>query len=390
MPTPHVFPTLTALALAAILLGCPQPALAHGDEDHSQPATKQTSKAAPAAQALATAATGEDASPRRLQDGSLQVPKISQRQLGIRTLQAKVADLANTVELNGRIIAAPNAGGRVQTSQTGRIAAGPKGFPTLGQTVVKGQVLLWLHPSVSAIEKGNQRATLAELDSQLAMATARAKRYAQLEGAVPEKDIQASRIEVEALQQRRAAIAGTLSEAEALVAPASGVISTIAVANGQVVEPRDTLLEIVDPKQLLVEALAYDASLAHNVRGASMAINGQAQALQFVGGGLQLREQALPLMFRISSPHTAVAVGQPVKVIAKTAQTTRAVAVPMASVSRNNAGESVVWVHGAPERFTQRRVTVQALDGASVVLTSGVNAGERVVVEGANLLAHVR
>ena len=43
-------------------------------------------------------------------------------------LVAEVRELAQSIELNGRVIADPNAGGRVQSSQSGRIEPGPRGF----------------------------------------------------------------------------------------------------------------------------------------------------------------------------------------------------------------------------------------------------------------------
>jgi len=98
----------------------------------------------------------------------------------------------------------------------------------------------------------------------------------------------------------------------------------------------------------------------------------------------------LPLLFRVKSQNAPVAVGQPVKVIAKTSRTVAGVAVPEAAVARNSAGETVVWVHVAPERFVQRRVSAQPLDALTVALTAGVATGERVVSEGANLLAQIR
>lgn len=385
--------TLLIVSCALLVIG--SPAWAHGDEDHSRDkaSAAATSKVATTGSDAGEARrvlSGEVTSAQRLPDGSLSVPKAVQRQLGIRTVLAQAGPLAATVELNGRVMADANAGGRVQAIQGGRIEAGPRGLPVLGQKVVKGQVLLWLRPGIGSVERGNQRAALAEIDAQLALATARAARYAQLEGAVPQKDIDASRIELGALNQRRAAVASGLGEAESLVAPAAGVISAVNVVNGQVVEPRETLLEIVDPARLSVEALAYDPALVDGIQSASVPLGGGALELQFMGGGRQLREQALPLLFRVKSKNAPVAVGQPVKVIAKTSRTVAGVAVPEAAVARNSAGETVVWVHVAPERFVQRRVSAQPLDALTVALTAGVATGERVVSEGANLLAQIR
>jgi hypothetical protein len=378
---------LASVVLVTVLGFAVANSWAHGDEDHSQdqkPATAVVKSAAAGAMPV------EATSAQRLPDGSLFVPKAVQRMLGIRTLLTETRELAATIELNGRVIADPNASGRVQASQAGRIEAGPKGLPTLGQKVVKGQVLLWLRPVVGSVERSNQRAALADLESQFAIAEAKVARYAQLEGAVPQKEIDSARFELAALKQRRVAVSGSLADAEALVAPVSGVISAASVVSGQVVEAREVLFEIVDPARLAVEALAYDPALAEGVKAASVPLPGGALDLQFVGGGKQLREQALPLLFRVKARNAPVAVGQSVKVIVRTLGTAKGVAVPQAALARNSAGDTVVWVHVGPERFAPRKVSAQALDAGTALLTAGIAGGERVVTQGAGLLAQVR
>ena len=369
---------LPPLALVACIALTPMGLFAHGGEDHSH-------EAAPAQVAVA-----DPGKPRRLADGGLFVPKAAQRQLGLRTQPVAMADLAATLAFNGRVIADPNAGGRVQATQGGRVEPGPRGLPTLGQKVIKGQVLAWLRPTTGNIERGNQRALLAELAAQIALTEARLNRYAQLEGAIPGKEIEAARIELAALKQRKAAIGAGLDSAEALTAPASGVVSAAHVVAGQVVEAREVLFEIVDPARLAVEALAYDPAQAAGITTASLDLPGGGTALAFVGAGRQLREQALPLLFRVRSGNAALAVGMPVKVIARTAATTRGAALPLAALGRGAGGETTVWVKLAPERFAPRRVETRPLDGERVAVTAGLAEGERVVVVGASLLGQVR
>ncbi|RYY81089.1 MAG: efflux RND transporter periplasmic adaptor subunit, partial [Comamonadaceae bacterium] len=96
--------------------------------------------------------------PRRLPDGSVFLPKTSQRQLAVRTLLTERRQAPRTVELTGRVVMDPNAGGRVQPTQAGRVEAGPRGLPRLGQFVRKGEVLAVVRSSASAIERANQQA----------------------------------------------------------------------------------------------------------------------------------------------------------------------------------------------------------------------------------------
>ena len=379
---------LAILAAALIGLAAGQ-AAAHGDEDHS----KDKKPAAIANNAKPAAAGGmsvESVSALRLPDGSLFVPKGVQRQLGLRHMVAEIGDLAATVEFNGRIIADPNAGGRIQAAQSGRIEAGPKGLPTLGQRVTKGQVLAYLRPTASSIERGNQQAQFAELDAQLAIAERKLARYEQLEGAVPQKEIEAARFEAEALKKRRAAVGASVGAAEPLRAPVSGMIAAANVVAGQVVESKEVLFEVVDPARLAVEALAYDPALADGIGEASAPLSGGVLKLQFVGGGLLLRDQAMPLLFRVVAQDAPVAVGQPLKVIAKTTRTTKGAAVPQAALVKVSAGETAIWVRDGAERFVLRKVRIQSLDAVTAAVTSGLANGERVVTDGAGLLAQVR
>jgi hypothetical protein len=376
---------LRVLFAAATLTLAANAALAHGDEDHSQDA-KKSSAAAPA-----VGAPGAPAALQRLADGSLFVPKPVQRQLGIRTQPARIGDLAATVELNGKVIADPNTGGRVQAPFPGSVMPGPKGMPTPGRKVVKGEVLAWLRPVASAIERGNQKAQLAELEAQLAIADGRAKRFEQLEGAVPQKEIDAARIEQGALQKRRAFVAASIDTAEPLLAPGAGVISASHhLVAGQIVDAREVLFEIVDPERLAVEALAYDPGIGASLISASALTEQTALELNYVGGGRQLREQALPLLFRIVSANSTVAVGQPVKVMVRTAHEIKGAAVPRSALTKVGAGETAVWVHAEAERFIARKVRVQALDAANMAITEGLHEGDRVVIEGAGLLSQVR
>ncbi len=376
-----------ATVVTAVLLGLAAGrATAHGDEDHSQ----DKKPAAAAKSAVVGSLPPEATAAQRLPDGSLFVPKAVQRQLGLRHVVAEVGSLAATVEFNGKVIADPNAGGRIQATQTGRIEAGPKGLPTLGQKVARGQVLAFLRPTASSIERGNQQAQFAEIDAQLAIAERKRIRYEQLEGVVSTSAIETARLEVDALKKRRAAVGASIGAPEPLVAPVSGVIGAANVVVGQVVEAKEILFEVIDPARLAVEALAYDPALAEGIAAASSPLPGGTLELQFVGGGRQLREQALPLLFRVKSANAPVAVGQPLKVIAQTARTVKGAALPQAALVKVSAGETAVWVRDGAERFVLRKVSVAPLDATRAAAISGINNGERVVTEGAGLLAQVR
>ena len=117
----------------------------------------------------APAATNSNG-PQRLPDGSVFLPKPAQRQIGVGTVVAEEKDLPRSIELSGKVVMDPNAAGRVQPTMAGRIEAGPKGLPVLGQAVRKGDVLAYVIPSAGNIERSNQGAQADGLRAQRGLA----------------------------------------------------------------------------------------------------------------------------------------------------------------------------------------------------------------------------
>ncbi len=329
--------------------------------------------------------------PKRLPDGSVFLPKPAQRQLGVRTVAVQAGELPRSLELAGRVVMDPNAGGRVQALVAGRIEPGPRGLPSVGQAVKKGDVLAYVIPSSGVIERSNQAAQLAELRAAKTLAEQRLARLQELADTVPRKEIEAAQSDVGSLAERVAAVAAGLSNRDALVAPVSGVIASSHVVAGQVLDARELAFEVVDPARLQIEALAYDLELAGNIESATLVVGAERVSLSFVGAARSLREQALPMVFRASGAALSrLAVGQPVKVFVQTRSRVQGLRVPASALMKNPANETIVWVKTAPERFEPRTVTLEPLDGTSVAVTSGLKAKDRVATQAASLINQIR
>ncbi len=470
--------------------------------------------------------------PKRQPDGSVFLPKAAQRQMTIRTAPSAIQELPRAIELNGKVMMDPNAGGKVQAMLSGRIEAGPKGLPTLGQVVKKGEILAYVVPAAGQIEKANQLAQLSELRANYALAESRwnraekagarvqaaqagrieaasawprvgqsvkageviaylvpalsatersgqlgalaevkasrdlaisrVARLRELSGTVPRKEIEAAererialeeklaaieggvngkepirtpvdgtivslgvspgqqieardviveieasqasagqarssrereqaKAELDSLRGRVSAVAGSVGARDTLSSPADGVIAASNAVAGQVVDARELVFEVVDPKRLRVEALAFDTAVASDVSAAFILVGEKRAPLTFLGAARSLREQALPLSFRAEGESLSLlAVGQPVKVFVQTASKIKGVAIPVAAVVKNPSNQAIVWVKVDPERYVPRVVITEIIDGATVNVVSGLKENERVVIVGASLLNQVR
>jgi hypothetical protein len=329
--------------------------------------------------------------PRRQPDGSVFVPKPSQRLLGLRTGPAELGETSIAITLTGQVVADPNASGRVQASEAGRIEPPEGGFPVLGQRVARGEILGFVVPIMAAQDRVGVRANIAELDALIVIGEARVRRLTALIGTVSAREISDARAELEGLRQRRAANLPAVTGREPIIAPSAGLISVVRVAAGQVIQAQEPLLDIVDPARLWVEAIAFDPAAVAEVSGASgVTAGGQALRLGFVGRGMTLRQQGLPLHFRIEGTAPGLAVGQPVTVLVETPRRTAGIVLPAEAVVRNPEGGQVVYEMPSAERFLPRPVRVQPLDGQRVLVTAGLDRGARVVTSGAGLIAQVR
>ena len=329
----------------------------------------------------------------RLPDGSVNVPKLAQRRMAIRTVLAPLSEAAASVEMPGRVAMDPNASGRVQSAHGGRIEPGPKGLPVAGQAVKRGDVLAYVRHHAEPYALGAQQAQLAELRAQRQLAEQRVQRLAGLEGTVPRKEIDAARTDAASLAERERSIGASLVAREALSAPVSGVIARAELVVGQVVEPRDVLFEVVDPARMLVEATTADPAVAARVAGASLqGVPGV--TLRLLGVSRSLRDGVLPLTFAVSpaKPGAALpmAIGQPVTVVAQTKERIQGVVLPAQAVVRNPSNEAIVWIKAGAERFIAQPVQFRPLDADTVVVTQGLSADNRVVVQGAPLIAQIR
>ncbi|SEO93175.1 RND family efflux transporter, MFP subunit [Methylobacterium sp. ap11] len=376
-------PVLAVVAIGiTLVLGTA--AFAHGDEDHGVPVQ--------GAALIEPRAPGSSDLAQRLPDGSVFVPKPTQRLLVLRTTISEQGSFHRSVELPGRIIPDPNASGVVQSSVGGRLSPPPSGlFPRLGTKVRKGDVLATVTPPVQAIDVSDMRQRQGELDQQIAIVERRVERFKRLaiSGAVTRTQLDDAQAELDGLHDRRAALDKIRQQPETLVSPVDGVVAQATAVAGQMAAPGAMVFQIVDPNRLWVEALSFDALTAAQDATARLA-DGRTLGLAYQGTGLAARNQAIPVQFAVQGDATGLRVGQFVTVLAGTDTEQSGLALPRAAVVRAGNGQDVVYEHTTAERFEARPVRVEPLDGGRVLVAEGIGPGKRVVTQGAELLDQVR
>jgi RND family efflux transporter MFP subunit len=337
-------------------------------------------------------AVGGD-TPRRLPDGALLLPKPTQRLLDIRTRVLQPETARRAVRLIGRIIPDPNRSGLVQSTIGGRIKPPAGGLPVLGQSVKAGDILAYVEPAFAPIDASDVRQTAGDLEQRIALLEVRISRQQRLvdKEVASRANLQDLEIELAGLQARRAQLQRSRSEPEQLLAPVDGVIASVRIAAGQVVTSADTLLDIVDPRSLWIEAISFDA-IDVDAQSTARAATGDGQLydLGFVGRSRALQQQATVLQFRVTKPDERLSIGSPVKVLIETGAPISGLIVPRSAVAQAPNGETIAFKRLAPERYQPLPIRFDDIDGERVHVTGGLAAGDQIIVRNAPLVNQIR
>jgi hypothetical protein len=332
-------------------------------------------------------------SPHRRPDGSIFLPKPTQRLLEVRTLVAKSEKRTRTARFNGRIIPNPNRSGVVQSTIQGRYQPPEGGVPALGTRVKADDLLGRVAPAFQSIDSSDMAQTLGTLDQEIALNRRRLDRQEHLlaKNVVAKATVEDIRIQLEGLEKRRRDLLSARVRPEDLRAPVDGVIAAARVMAGQVVTPSDQLFQIIDPASLMVEALVFDQIDPAAVGEATATLGtGASIKLKFIGRSRALQNQYSVLQFQIVEAGAPLDSGAPVTVTAPINQAVTGIVMPRSALAQAPSGQTVVFSHAEPEVFLPRPVRFEDLDADHVVVTAGVSVGERIVVRNASLLNQVR
>ncbi len=331
--------------------------------------------------------------PARQPDGSIFLPKPSQRLLEIRTRILEPETTTRTVRFVGRIVANPNRSGVVQSTIQGRFIPPADGLALIGSRVKAGDPMGSVAPSFISKDASDMTQTLGELDQQIALARTKLARQESLlrSNVVATAVVDEIRIQLEGYLKRRQELLAARIQPEELRAPVEGVITASRVVAGQVVAQSDVLFTIVDPTSLMVEALAFDQSNGDEINGATSVTGDNVQSrLRFVGRSRSLQQQYSVISFEVLDPSPALNVGTPVTIVGRAGAPVTGIIIPRSAIAQAPNGQMVVFRHKEPETFEPKAIRFEPFDSATVLVLAGVERGDKIVVQGAQLINQVR
>ncbi len=325
----------------------------------------------------------------------------------VATVKVSMESIALNTELPGRTSAYLNAEIRPQVN--GIIQ---KRLFTEGSNVRAGQVLYQIDPAPFQANLDNAKAAVAKAEANLAAIRSRAERFKELlpEKAVSQQDYDDA---AAALKQTEADIDYWKAMARTarinlgytrITAPISGRIGKSNATEGALVTaqqptPLSTIQQLdpvyVDVPQSTTELLRLKRSLEGgrlNQGGANQKKvklfleDGSEYPLE---GTLQFRDVTVDpttasVILRVvfPNPNGVLLPGMFVRALVREGIKAKAILIPQQAVSRDPKGNPLALVVDAGDKVSQRVLTLDRAIGDKWLVTTGLESGDRVIVEG--------
>ena len=361
---------------------------AHGDEGHSHSGEKKKEEPE-------HTNTSENSQGINKSSSGLTVPKELQLELKITTEKVVERSIGQTIRLVGHVTSDPSGYARLQASQNARVLNDPEyPLPLPGQKVKKDQVVLSLQPTLGKTETSDQKTALYKIESDIVKLRKEVERKEKLGEYGTKKDLENARTELESVIKQKEEIINKTFKPEYLRSPLDGIIADLHVRPGEIVTPDKTIVEIIDPSQLMVEALLFDSTFSDEiVKGyARFPLNhDKTIPLELLGVSPKVNkeDQAIHLLFKAKESDSSIKLDMAIEVIAELKSSKPTLAIPKGAVIEDRTG-AWVFVKINPETFEPRKVRVHRYIDDYAEITEGVSLGEIIVVDGAYLLNQAR
>ncbi|MBB6613054.1 efflux RND transporter periplasmic adaptor subunit [Pontibacter sp. Tf4] len=192
-------------------------------------------------------------------------------------------------------------------------------------------------------------------------------------------------------QIRSLAKSGNVSSRITFVAPASGVVTEVAAAEGQYVAEGGVLYRLGKLGKIWVEAELYPQEVANVKEGDPIQVSVEgfdkepvAAKVTFISPEFRAGSQVVILRAELPNPNDQYLPGMQANVILPSPNKS-ALTLPTDAVIRDESG-SHVWVQSGKNTFKAQMVTIGETSADSVAILSGLKENNKVVVSGAYLL----
>jgi len=272
----------------------------------------------------------------------------------------------------------------------------------VGAQVKKGQLLARLDAADANLNAAAAMADVRAAEASHALAVAELERQRQL---FARKFISASALDIREAELKTSAaklaqvkaqanVTGNQTQYTNLTADRDGVVTMIRAEPGQVVQAGETIAQIANLKETEVMVAVPESRMAEVKVGTQVAIKMWASPDKVYAGRVreiapaaETATRAFNVRVSVTDADDGVKLGMTagVKFIQQQASQSAQLLIPLAALTEIN-GKKLVWVIDAENKAQPREVTAGAFTEDGVLITSGLQAGEKIAIAGVHTL----
>jgi membrane fusion protein (multidrug efflux system) len=278
-----------------------------------------------------------------------------------------------------------------------------------GANVREGEILYQIDPSVYRTAHARAQAELASAEANLVTAQVRAERYAELVkiNAVSKQEFDDARATskqaIAAVEQSRALLGSARINLDytRLVASIPGRIGRSSVTQGALVtasqpQPLATIqqldpmyvdvtqssVQLLQLKRLLASGGAIPASTSVSLKLEDGTDYGERGELQFTDVTVDASTGSVTLRALFPNPDGILLPGMYVRAVINEAVNPQAILAPQRGITRDVKGRATALLVDEHDKVELRTLTTGRAIGDRWLVTSGLHAGERLIIEG--------
>jgi cobalt-zinc-cadmium efflux system membrane fusion protein len=181
----------------------------------------------------------------------------------------------------------------------------------------------------------------------------------------------------------------TISTELAVRAPIAGVVVQKLVSPGMLIQAGTTICFMLsDVTTVWVQGHIFDRDLPLVRVGDAVIETNPASArtfhgtMSYVGAFVDPTTRTTPVRIVTHNPEGLLKKDMFVEAVINTSTRSNILAVPVASVLRDDKNEPIVYVESEPGKFAQRSIEIGMQQDGMIAVTSGLQKGERVLADG--------
>lgn len=272
----------------------------------------------------------------------------------------------------------------------------------VGAQVKKGQLIARLDAADTNLNAAAAMADVRAAEASHALAVAELERQRQL---FTRKFISASALDIREAELKtsaarlaqvkaRANVSGNQTQYTNLSADRDGVVTMIHAEPGQVVQAGETVVQIANLKETEVLVAVPESRMTEVKVGTPVAIKMWASPDKVYAGRVreiapaaETATRAFNVRVSVTDADDKVKLGMTagVKFMQQQAQQSAQLLIPLAALTEIN-GKKMVWVIDAENKAQPREVTAGEFTEDGVLITSGLQAGEKIAIAGVHTL----